>query len=147
MTPQDRIQADLAAALKARDGARVSTLRMLLSAVKNERIAQGAEVDDAGFVKLVQRAIKQRAEAAELYDQGSRPELAGKERAEAEILSGYLPPQVDEAEIRQAIEGFVAAQGLSGPQAMGRVMKEMVARFAGSADGATIGRIAREVLS
>jgi uncharacterized protein YqeY len=147
MTPQERIQADLAKALKARDTARVSTLRMLLSALKNERIAQGVEVDEAGFLKLVQKAIKQRSEAAELYDQGRRPELAGKERAEAELLSQYLPPQADEADIRQAIEAFVASEQLTGPQAMGRVMKEMVGRFAGSADGSTIGRIAREVLA
>lgn len=147
MTPQDRIQADLTAALKARDAARVSTLRLLLSAVKNERIAQGAEVDEARFLALVQKAIKQRAESAELYGRGKRPELAAKELAEAELLAQYLPPQVDEAEIRQAIASLVSAEGLAGPQAIGRVMKEMVTRFAGRADGATIGRIARQLLS
>ncbi|MDH3524101.1 MAG: GatB/YqeY domain-containing protein [Acidobacteriota bacterium] len=146
-TPQERIQGELTAALKARDAARTSTLRLLLTALKNQRIADGAEVDEAGFLKIVRKSVKQRHEAAELYDQGGRGELAAKERAEAEMLQAYLPPAVDEAEIRRAVEAFVAAEGLSGKQAMGAVMKEMVARFAGQADGAAISRIAREVLS
>lgn len=147
MTPQEKIQAELTTALKAQDKVRTSTLRLLLAALKNERIAQGSEVDDAGFLKLVQKSIKQRKEAAELYDQGERAELAAKERAEAEILAGYLPAQVDESEIRQAIEELIASEKLSGMQAMGQVMKTMNARFAGSADGGTISKIARELLS
>ncbi len=147
MTPQDKIQAELTQALKARDAARTSTLRLLLTALKNERIARGEDVDEAGFLKIVQKSIKQRKEAAELYDKGGREELAAKELAEAELLSAYLPAQVDEAEIRAAVEQLVAAEGLEGPQAIGRVMKELVARFAGQADGGTISRIARDVLS
>jgi len=147
MTPQEKIQAELTTALKAQDKMRTSTLRLLLAALKNERIAQGSEVDDAGFLKLVQKSIKQRKEAAELYDQGERAELAAKERTEAEILAGYLPAQVDESEIRLAIEQLIGSEGLSGMQAMGQVMKAMSARFAGSADGGTISKIARELLS
>ncbi len=147
MTPQEKIQAELTQALKARDAARTSTLRLLLTALKNERIARGEDVDEAGFLKIVQKSIKQRKEAAELYDKGGREELAAKENTEAEMLAAYLPQQAGEDEIRSAIETFVAAEGLEGPQAIGRVMKEMVARFAGQADGGTISRIAREVLS
>ncbi|MCZ6507643.1 MAG: GatB/YqeY domain-containing protein [Acidobacteria bacterium] len=146
MAPRDKIQADVAAALKARDTARVSTLRLLISALDNERIARGREVDEAGFMRLVQKAIKQRKEAAELYDKGSRSELADKERTEAEILAAYLPPPIDEEEIRAAVVEFIDGEGLAGPQAIGRVMKEMMARFAGRADGGTINRIARELL-
>jgi len=147
MTPQETIQQELTVAIKAQDRERVATLRLLLSALKNEAIAHGAEVDDAGFMKLVQKSIKQRREAAELYDKGGRDELAAKERGEAKILSGYLPPPVDESEIRTAIEAFINAEELAGPQAIGRVMKEMTSRFSGRADGATLSRIAREVLS
>lgn len=146
MTPQETLQQQLADAMKAGDKARTSTLRMLLTAVKNERIARGEEVDDDAFLKIVQKSIKQRREAAELYDKGGRDELAAKERAEAELLESYLPPQADEDEIRAAIEALVAEQGLEGPQAIGVVMKAMMARFAGSADGAVVSRIARDVL-
>lgn len=147
MTPRDTIQAQLKEALKSKDAVRVSTLRLLLTSIDNERIAQGGEVDEDTFLRIVQKAIKQRKESAEAYQEGGRAELAAKEAAEAEVLAAFLPPQADEADIRAAIEEFVAAEGLSGPQGIGRVMKEMMGRFAGSADGATISRIAREVLS
>ena len=126
---------------------RVSTLRLLLTAIDNERIAKGGEVDDDGFLRIVQKAVKQRKESAEAYHKGGRDELAAKEEAEAEILAEFLPPQVGDDEIRSAIEELVAAEGLAGPQAMGPVMKAMRERFAGSADGGTISRIARDVLS
>ncbi len=146
-TPAATIQADLNAALKAGDKLRVSTLRLLLNAIENERIRLGEAVDEAGFHGLVQKAIKQRKESAEQYRKGDRPELAGKEEGEAEILAGYLPPAADEDELRAAVADFVAAEGLSGPGAIGPIMKEMLARFSGRADGATINRIAREVLA
>lgn len=146
-SPQDRIQADLTAAMKAGDKARVSTLRLLLNRIKNERIALGREVDEPTFQALAQKAIKQHRESAEAFRQGGRPEQAAAEEAEIEVLSAYLPPPADEAEVRAAIEAFVAEQGLSGPQAIGPVMREMTQRFAGRADGAAINRIARDVLS
>ena len=77
---------------------------------------------------------------------GGREELAAKEEREAEILEAYLPPPVDEEAIRAALREFIAAEGLSGPSAIGPIMKEMLARFAGQADGGTINRLAREIL-
>lgn len=146
-TPQQRIEADVKAALKAGEKEKLATLRMLLTALKNEKINRGADVDEEGFVSLVRKAIKQREEAATQYRQGGREELAAKEQSEGEILAAYLPAQVGEEQIRAAIEEFVAAQGLSGPAAMGAIMKEMKARFGSSADGATLNRIARETLA
>ena len=145
-TPQDRIQSDLKDSLKARDKERTGTLRMLLTEIKNERIKSGREVDDKTFAGLVRKAVKQRHDSAEQYRQGDRPELAEKEEREAAILDAYMPQQVGEEEIRRAIEEFVAAEGLSGPRGIGPVMKAMIARFGGTADGKTINRIAREVL-
>jgi uncharacterized protein YqeY len=104
-------------------------------------------VDEAGFVSLVRKAIKQREEAAAQYTTGGRPELAAKEESEAKTLAEYLPAQVDEGQIRAAIQEVVAAKGLSGPAAIGPIMKEMLARFGSSADGSTINRLAREVLA
>ncbi|HEX5760162.1 MAG TPA: GatB/YqeY domain-containing protein [Thermoanaerobaculia bacterium] len=146
-TPQQRIESDLKEALKAGQKERLSTLRLLLTEIKNERIRRGGEVDEAGFVALVRKSVKQREEASAQYRQGARPELAEKEEREALLLSGYLPAQADEEQIRAAIEELVAARGLAGPAAIGPVMKEMLARFGSAADGATINRIAREVLA
>jgi uncharacterized protein YqeY len=146
-TPQQRIEADVKAAMKAGEKEKLSTLRMLLTEIKNEKIRRGGDVDEDGFVSLVRKAIKQREEAATQYRQGGREELAAKEQSEAGLLTAYLPAQVDEAQIRAAIQEFVATQGLSGPAAMGQVMKEMKARFGTSADGATLNRVAREVLT
>lgn len=145
--PQQRIEADVKAALKAGEKERLSTLRMLLTEIKNERIRRGGEVDEAGFVSLVRKAIKQREEAATQYRNGHREELAAKEEAEGRLLATYLPAQVDEGQIRAAIEEMVTSRGLSGPAAIGPIMKELLARFGSSADGATINRIAREVLA
>ena len=146
-TPQQRIEADVKTAMKSGDKERLGTLRMLLTEIKNERIRRGEEVDETGFVSLVRKAIKQREEAATQYRAGNREELAAKEDSEAKMLAGFLPAQVDEGQIRAAIQVLIDERGLSGPSAMGQVMKEMIARFGSSADGATINRITREVLA
>ncbi|HVT19568.1 MAG TPA: GatB/YqeY domain-containing protein [Thermoanaerobaculia bacterium] len=148
--PQPRIEADLKAALKAGEKEKLQTLRLLLAEIKNERIRRGGEVDEAGFIALLRRAIKQREEAAEQFRKGNREELAAKEGREASILAAYLPAQAGEAEIRAAIEGLLAQlaeRGVSGPPAIGPIMKEMLARFGGTAEPATINRIARQVIA
>src|SRR6476659_9331316 len=117
--PQQRIEADVKAALKAGEKEKLSTLRMLLGEIKNERIRKGSEVDEAGFVSLVRKAIKQREEAAAQYHTGHREELAAKEESEGKFLATFLPAQVDEGQIRAAIEEMVASRGLSGPAAIG----------------------------
>lgn len=139
--------------MKAGDKVRLSALRMLLTEIQNAGLrgpsSQG-EVDEAGFQALVRKAIKQRREAAEQYRLGHRPELATKEDVEAEILAAYLPRQVSEEELRQALATIVAeaaSQGLAGKAALGAVMKAALARFAGTADGAAVSRIARELLA
>ncbi len=146
-SPQERIEVDVRRALKSGEKERLSTLRMLLNAIKNERIRSGEEVDEATFFGLVRKAIKQRQDASEQFSRGGREELADRERREAEILGAYLPAEVDESELETAIRDYVHSQGLSGPQAIGPVMKEMLAKFSGRADGATIQRLARAVLA
>jgi uncharacterized protein len=146
-SPQQRIESDVREAMKAGDKERLGTLRLLLAALKNERIAKGGEVDEAGFAALTRKAIKQREEAAEQYRKGGREDLAQKEEREGKLLAVYLPAQVDPGQIRAAVEELVAQRGLAGPAAMGQVMKEMMARFGAAADGATISRVAREVLA
>ena len=146
-TPQARIEADVKTAMKERKKEELSTLRMLLGDLKNKKIELGRDVDEAEFVALVRRATKQRHDAAEQYRQGGREELAAKEEREAELLSAYLPAAPSDEEIRAAVEEYVAAEGLSGPSAMGRVMPAMIERFGGRADNATVSRIVRDVLA
>lgn len=145
-TPQQRIESDLKTAMKAGDKERLSTLRMLLAEVKNERIRRGDEVDEAGLVALVRKGIKQRHESAEQFRRGGREEQAAREEREAEHLGEYLPQQASEEEIRAAVRELVASEGLSGPAAMGRVMRATMERFGSRADGAVVNRVAREVL-
>lgn len=145
-TPQERLQADMKTALKAKQKERLSTVRMLLTAVKNEKIRIGGDVDEDGFVRLVQKAVKQREDASEQYRNGGREELAAKEDREAVILAEYLPEQASEDDIRQAIQKLVDDQGLEGPRAIGVIMKAMMAQFGSSAEGRVINKLAREVL-
>ena len=146
-TPQQQIEQQVQEAMKARDQERLATLRMLLSAINNERIRTGEEVDEAAFMGLVRKGIKQRTESSEQYRAGGREELAAKEDREAEILEAYLPPAVNEEELMQAIRSFLDEEGLSGPQAIGPIMKAMMARYSGRADGSTINQLARQVLA
>src|SRR5436305_4471982 len=117
--PQQRIEADVKAAMKAQEKEKLSTLRMLLTEIKNERIRRGDEVDEAGFVSLVRKAIKQREDSISQFRAGGREELAAREEAELGVIGAYLPAQVDEGQIRAAVEEIVAEKGLSGPAAMG----------------------------
>jgi len=146
-SPQQSVEADLKAALKAGEKERLSTLRLLLTEVNNERIRRGSEVDEEAFVAVVRRAVKKCQEAAESFRSGGREEQAAKEEREAAVLEGYLPKQASEDEIRAAVEEIAAAEDLSGPQAMGPLMKAALFRLGAAADGKTVSRIAREVLT
>jgi uncharacterized protein YqeY len=144
-SPRAELERDIKDALRARENERLQTLRMLLAEIKNKSIELGRDVDSDEFAALVRKGIKQRHEAAQQYE-GRRPELQAKELREAALLEVYLPAQASEEDLRAAIRALIADRGLSGPAAMGPVMKEMKQRFGGSADGATLNRLAREVL-
>jgi hypothetical protein len=141
---KDRLRADLTAAMKARDELRSSTLRMVLTAVKTEEVAgkSARELDDAEVVTVLTREAKKRREAAEAYDSGGRPDRAERERAEGEVIAGYLPAQLGDDELRDLVAAAIVESGASGPAAMGQVMKAVTPRTAGRAEG---GRVAAEV--
>ncbi len=149
-SPQERITKEIQATMKSGDRDRLSALRMLLAEIQSAGFREEREIDEAAFQALVRRAIKQRRDSIEQYRKGNRPELAAKEEREAEIFATYLPAQVSEEELRQVIQAVVtelAAQGLSGPAAIGAVMKATLGRLGGAVDGATVNRIAREMLA
>jgi hypothetical protein len=132
--------------MKAGDKIRVSTLRMLLSELTNERIRVGRDLDEEAFLTVVQRGVKQRHEASSQYRDGGREELAVKEETEATILQEYLPEPVSEEEVRTAVRELVASEGLEGPKAMGRLMGALMPRYKGRIDGRELQRIVREEL-
>jgi uncharacterized protein YqeY len=146
-TLKAKLQDDLTAAIKARDELRSSTLRLTLSAITTEEVAGKAarELSDDEVQKVIAREAKKRREAAEAFAQGGRAEQAQRERAEGEVLAGYLPKQLSDEElsaiVTQAVEEAKAA-GAEGPRAMGAVMKIVNPKVAGRAEG---GRVAAEV--
>jgi len=141
---KDQLQADLTAAMKARDGLRSATIRMVLTAVRTEEVSgkSARELDDAEVVAVLGREAKKRREAAEAFEQGGRPDSAARERAEGEVIAGYLPAQLGDDEIRDIVAAAIAQTGAAGPQAMGQVMKVVTPKTAGRAEG---GRVAAEV--
>jgi uncharacterized protein len=139
---QERLQADLATARKARDKAGTLLLGTVLSDIKNRRIELGHELSDEEVREVLRRAVKRRRESVEAYQKAGRQELADNESAEITRLSTYLPANVSDDEIRDAARAAVAG----GAASIGAVMGVLMPRFRGRAEGATINRIAREEL-
>jgi uncharacterized protein YqeY len=144
---QSRIETDLKTAMKAGQKRRVSTLRLLLSALKNERIQSQRELTDEEVEAAIRRAVKQRREAIEQYARGGRQDLVDAETEELGILQAYLPQELSEAEIEQAVRTVAAEKGLSSTKDVGLVMKELMARYRGRVDGKRAQEIARRLLS
>ena len=143
-TLEKRLHDDLTESIRARDEIRSATLRMALTAVKNEAVSgtEARELSDAEVVTVLGREAKKRREAATAYDAAARPELAARERAELVVIEGYLPAQLDDAELAALVAAAIAETGADSPKAMGQVMKVLTPRVAGRADG---GRVAAAV--
>jgi uncharacterized protein YqeY len=134
MTLKDRITEDMKAAMRARDAARLSAIRMLLAAIKQREVDERIDADDALVLSIVDKLIKQRRDAIAQFEAGGRGDLMAKEAAEVDVLAAYLPRQMDDAEIGAAIEAAVVESGAAGPAAMGKVMALLKPRLAGRAD-------------
>jgi len=143
----EELSEDMKTALKAGDKARLGVIRMLISELKNARIAVGDDLDEAGEQKLLTSYAKKRREAMEAAREGGRAELVEKEQFEYEVTMSYLPEQLTEDDIRTLVEKHVEASGASGPQGFGLVMKAVMAEVGSQADGKVVSAIVREVLS
>jgi uncharacterized protein len=148
-----RLRDDLTAAIKQRDELTKATLRMTLSAITTAEVAgdTARELDEPEVLKVLTREAKKRAESAEAFDAAGRAELAGKERAEAEVLARYLPTQLTDAEVdaiaERAIRAVAAETGATpGPRQMGPIMKLAAAEAAGRADGSRLSASVRSRL-
>lgn len=142
MSLKDRIGNDVKDAMRAKDRARLTTLRMLQAAIKQREVDERIELDDAAVLAIIEKQIKQRREAAQQYSDAGRDELAQAEQAEIAIFEPYLPEQLSEAEIDAAIAQAIEASGASGMADMGKVMGQLKPQLQGKADmGQVSGRV------
>lgn len=145
---EKRIQADMVAAMKAKEPVRLASLRAIKAAIMLAKTAEGStgEVDDAAVIKIIQKLVKQRKESAQQYNDAGRPELAENELAEAAVMEVYLPKQLSESELREALMKIIEEVGASKPQDMGKVMGVATKKLSGLADGRAISAMVKTLL-
>jgi uncharacterized protein len=147
MSLKERIVKDMTAAMKERDAARTSTLRMVKAAVMNREIEKGGALSEEELTKALHSLVKQRRDSVEQYEKAGREELAAKERAEIAVIEEYLPRAATREEIEEAVAAAIAETGASSMKEMGAVMKAAQGRLAGkSADGRTVSEIVKSKL-
>jgi hypothetical protein len=150
MALRDRLSDDLKQAMKARNARRVSTLRLVFAAIQDREIrAEKTEAvtTDVEVVALLAKLLKQREESASIYEAGGRPELAAAEREEISIIREFMPRQLADSELRDAVRQVIADTGASGPKDIGKVMAALKQRHTGSIDFAKAGALVKELLA
>ena len=146
---KERLRADLNDAMRARDQVRLRTLRLALTSITNEEVAGASarELTDDEVVKVLTREARKRREAAEAFSAAGRSDQAAAERAEGEVLAGYLPAQLSDDELAALVDAAIAETGASSMSGLGQVMKTVTPRVAGRADGARVAAEVRRRLS
>jgi uncharacterized protein YqeY len=143
----ETIRSDMTAAMRAGEARRRDTLRLLMAALENARIAAGHDLDDDEAVVALQREARQRRDSIEEYGKGGREDLVAREREELEIIGAYLPEELTEEELRAAVDEVVAEVGASGASEIGKVMGPLMERVRGRADGRRVSELVRERLA
>jgi uncharacterized protein YqeY len=144
---KERIQGDMQKAAKERNSLALSALRMALAGIKNKEIEARGEIGEDKVFKVLATMVKQRRESIDLYRRGERGDLAEKEAAEIAVLEAYLPKPLADAEVESLVREAIAAVGASSSADMGRVMKELMPKVAGRADGKTVNETVRRLLT
>jgi len=134
MSLKDRITEDMKSAMRAKQAERLSTIRMLLAAIKQREVDERVTLDDAAVIGIVDKLIKQRKDSIAAFRAGGRTDLVDKETAEVAVLEAYLPARLSAAEVAAEVSALVAELGAAGPGDMGKVMAQAKARLAGKAD-------------
>ncbi len=148
MSLKEQIVGDMTAAMKAKDAARTSTLRMLKSAIAYREIEKGGELDDEELSKLLRTQVKQRRDSVEQYQKGGRQDLVEKETAEIAVIEGYLPQAASADEIEQAVAAAIAETGATSMKEMGAVMKATMVLLAGrNPDGRLVSETVKKKLA
>jgi uncharacterized protein YqeY len=135
------------AAMRAKDAARLSAVRLILAAIKQREVDERKELTDADVTSVIEKMIKQRRESIAQYEKAARKDLADAEKFELDVLSGYLPQQMGDAEIQQEIQKAVSESGASGIKDMGKVMALLKPRLAGRADMGKVSNLVKSRLS
>jgi len=143
---KEKLKADLVTAMKARAELKVSTLRLITSAIKNKEIDERKELDDEGVLAVLNTAAKQRRDSIEQFEKGGRQDLADKEKAELVIIQEYLPQQLSKEEVAAFIKEAIAETGAAGAKDMGKVMKALMPKVKGKADGKLVNELVKEIL-
>jgi uncharacterized protein len=143
---KDRITEDMKSAMRAKDAARLSAIRLLQAAIKQKEVDERIVVDDAAVLAIIEKLIKQRKDSIEQFTKAGRTDLVDKETAELTLLTGYLPQQLSEAEVIAIIDLAIAEVGMSGPQAMGKVMALVKPRLTGRADMSRVSGLVKQRL-
>lgn len=147
MALKQQIQADLMAAMKAKEEVRISALRMLKAAIlKFEVSGERKEASDNDILTLITKEIKQRRDSAEQFKQGNRPEMAEKEEKEVDVLKTYMPPQLSDDELEKLVKEAIAESGATTKKDMGKVMAVLMPKVKGMADGATVNKMVMALL-
>jgi uncharacterized protein YqeY len=135
------------AAMRAKESARLSTIRLLLAAIKQREVDERIELDDAAVLAVIEKMIKQRRESIAQFEKASRTDLAEAEKAEIQVLSAYLPAQMSDAEIQKEIDSVISATGAAGAKDMGKVMGALKSKLAGKADMGKVSALVKAKLS
>jgi len=147
MNLNDKVAADITAAMKARDAARLSALRMLKAAIMNKGVEKGRDLEDAEILQVVSSLVKQRRDSIEQFAKAGRTDLVDKETGEIAVLEQYQPPAATAEEIDAAVTAAIAETGATTPKDMGKVMKAVMPKLAGkTADGKTVNEAVRRKL-
>jgi uncharacterized protein YqeY len=147
MGMNEKIAAEITAAMKAKDAARLSALRMLKAAVMNKGVEKNRDLDDAEVLQVVAALVKQRKDSVEQFEKAGRTDLVAKETGEIAILQEYLPPAASAAEIEAAVAAAIAETGATSAKDMGKVMKAVMPKLAGkNADGKAVNEAVRRTL-
>ncbi len=147
MSLKERITEDMKAAMRAKEAARLLTIRGLMAAMKQKEVDERIELDDAAIVGIVDKLIKQRKDSIAQFSTAGRTDLVDKETAELQVLEGYLPARLSAEEIRAQVAALVAELGATGPGDMGKVMGAAKAKFAGNADMALVSAAVKQSLA
>ena|ERR1039457_3159263 len=147
MSLKEQLNDAMKQAMKAHDTLRLSVVRMIRSTIQNREIDQKRELDDQGVIEVISTLVKQRRESIRLYQEGNRPDLVEKEESELAILIGFLPAQLDAAEISELVAKVIRETGVVSIKDMGRIMKALTPLTAGRADGKMVSDSVRQQLS
>jgi uncharacterized protein YqeY len=149
MSLKEKLQTDLTSAMRNRDEVRSSTIRMILTSIKNEEVSGKVmrELNESELITVLSREAKKRREAAEAFDQAGARDRAETERAEGAIIAEYLPKQLSEVEVKELIESAIKETGANSPAQMGLVMKNLQPKIAGKADGALVSSLVKAALA